>query len=149
MIAGHHKIWQEAAEARVYRTVAMVQGGQIGVVTLVVILVIQGLGMMIQGVETGLTYLRDPLDFPKRMFLVSFMHKDTAKEVRLVCLGMNRRKNGSEAFGWLSLGPSTPPHSPTHTPKILPMCTSTLSSPPFISCSVKACVRHDCCTYVL
>jgi hypothetical protein len=117
MIAGHHKIWQEGAEARVYRTVAMVQGGQIGVVTLVVILVIQGLGMMIQGVETGLTYLRDPLDFPKRMFLVSFMHKDTAKEVRLVCLGMNRRKNGSEAFGWLSLGPSTPPPPPPTHPK--------------------------------
>jgi hypothetical protein len=99
MIAGHHNFWQEGAEARVYRTVAMVQGSQIGVVTLVVILVIQGLGMMIQGVETGLTYLRDRLDFPKRTFLVSFMHKDTAKEVRLVCLGMNRRKNGSEAFG--------------------------------------------------
>jgi hypothetical protein len=117
MIAGHHNFWQEGAEARVYRTVAMVQGGQIGVVTLVVILVIQGLGMMIQGVETGLTYLRDPLDFPKRMFLVSFMHKDTAKEVRLVCLGMNRQKNGSEAFGWLSLGPSTPPTPPPTHPK--------------------------------
>jgi hypothetical protein len=148
MIAGHHNFWQEGAEARVYRTVAMVQGGQIGVVTLVVILVIQGLGMMIQGVETGLTHLRDRLDFPKRTFLVSFMHKDTAKEVRLVCLGMNRQKNGSEAFGWLSLGPSTPP-PPIHTPKILPMCTSTLLSPLFISCSVKACVRHDCCIYVL
>lgn len=90
MIAGHPNVWQEGAENEVYKTLALVQGGPVGPVTLVVIPVIQGPGMRIQGVETGLIHLRDHLELPKRMFLVSIMHKDTVKEVRLVCLGTHR-----------------------------------------------------------
>jgi hypothetical protein len=81
IIAGCRHTWQERAETGVHKTVAMVQVGPVGAVTRVVTPVIQGPGMTIQVVETGLIHLKDYLEVPRWMFLVGIMHMDTAKEV--------------------------------------------------------------------
>ncbi len=81
IIAGRRHIWQERAETGVHKTVAMVQGGPVGAVTQVVTPVIQGPGMTIQVVETGLIHLKDYLEVPRMIFLAGIMHMDTAKEV--------------------------------------------------------------------